>query len=492
MGQFVDDILDALGLGPEREPEITWENRLGQAAYTPPSGIRITFDFEDLRRVIEKKTTAFDFPDAPGQLVQDHGIGARRFPMRVFFWGADCDKQATVFEAAVSETGEGTFESPMYGEHLVVPFGGIERRDDLKTAANQVIFEVVFVKTIGAVYPSAQEDPANAVLSALELFGEAGAAEFATSLDQGSVSMEQGILDTINDLIGQVSDGLGAIAAVQDVVQDQFNDIIDTINFGIDTFIAQPLALAAQTQLLIQTPATALANINDRLDGYSNLAGNIFGASDSVSEPGGPGGSGPQIDSNTGVGNDSESSNKFHCRKLFASNYVAGAALSTIYTDTDRGGAGAVSSVQSRRADAAETDVAARNKFETAEQALAAAENILNQLDAYVAWQDDNYASINGDSSDFLSTPTNTDTGGSTQALQQALGLAAGFLIQMSFSLAKERYLTLDRDRTIIDLCAELYGTVDDVLDFFIYSNKLVGDEILELPKGKTIVYYVQ
>lgn len=488
---FQDDILTAAGFGQEREPEISWATRLAQAAYTPPSGLRITFDYEDLKRVITKKTTAFDFPDADGQLVQDHGVGARTLPMRVFFWGPDCDLQANVFEAAVSETGEGTLESPLYGEHPVVPFGEIERRDDLRTAANQTIFDVLFVKTIGRVYPTGQEDPASAVQSALEAFGDAGAADFATSLDQGSVSLNQGILDTINGLTAQVADGLGHIAAVQDVVNDQFQDAVDTINFGIDTLIHDPLALAQETQNMIQTPSTALSNIGDRLDGYSNLAGSIFGVSDSVSEPGGPGGGGPQIGSNTGEGNDAESPNRFHTRKLFVSNYVAGAALSTIYTDTSGGGASALVAVQRRQADAAENNLAAKNKFITAQQALEAAANILSQLDAYVAWQDANYASINGDTDEFLSTPANTDTGGTLQALQAVVGLSAGFLIQLSFSLQKEKHITLDRDRNILELCGELYGATDSVLDFFMDSNDLSGDEIFELKRGRRIVYYV-
>lgn len=492
MSEFINDIKDALGLGDEFVPEDSWENRIATAAYTPPSGLRITFDFENLSRVIVKKTTAFDFPDADGQLIQDHGVGERRFPMRVYFWGADCDKQADVFTAALSEKGRGNLETPLYGEHTVVPFGEITRRDDLKTAANQVIFDVVFFRDIGVIYPSVQEDAASAVLSALELFGEAGAAEFATSLDQGSVSLNQSIIDDINDLINQVQNQLDKVAAVQDVVNDAFQDAVDTINNGIDTFIQQPLMLAWELQNMIQLPGTALGNINDRLEGYSNLAGNIFNSSDSIAGPGGPGGGGPRIGSDTGVGNDAQEPNKFHVRDLFASNYVASSVLSTLYTDTGRGGANSIAAVQQRRANAAENDIAASNKFITAADALTAAEDVLNQFDALVAWRDANYDSMAGDDDSYLSTPGNVDYGGAIQALQQAVGLGAGFLIQMSFSLLNEKTLELPSKRTIIDLCWELYGTIDNnTLDFFIDSNNLSGDEILELPMGKKVVYYV-
>ena len=57
--------------------------------------------------------------------------------------------------------------------------------------------------------------------------------------------------------------------------------------------------------------------------------------------------------------------------------------------------------------------------------------------------------------------------------------------------LKQERSITLDRARTIIDLCGELYGSVDDNLDFAINSNGLTGSEILELPRGFDFVYYV-
>lgn len=488
---LLNDLATAVGLGEEFVEGDSWVDRLAPAAYTPPSGLRITFDYEDLSRDTTKKTSAHEFPDADGVLVQDHGVGARRFPSRIFFSGPDHDKQANVFEAALNETGRGTLETPLYGTHEVVPFGNFKRFDALKTRANQTVFEVLFLRTIDAIYPIGQDDPASAVQSALDVFGEAGAAEFASALQNTSVSENQGILDTINDLVNQVGEGLDKIAAVQAVVKDQFDDINDTINNTIDTLVAQPLLLAFETRRLIQTPATALANITDRLTSYGNLAASIFGASDSVSSPGGPGGRGPRINSNTGVGNDAEEPNKFHSRSLFAMNYVASSVLSTLFTDTAVAGTSGVPAIQRRRADAARTDVAAQNKFESSTQALDAAAIVLEQLDALVEWRDENFKSLTGDTEDFISTPSNTDTAGAIEALQRAVGLGAGFLIQLSFQLPREQRFELGGPRTFLDVCWEVNGTIEnDALDFFIKSNNLSGDEILELPTGKEIIYY--
>jgi len=498
MGDFLDDLSQAI-FGLEFEEEVTWEDRLEQAAYTPPSGIRITFDYENQQHKFRKKTTAFEFPDADGSLVQDHGVGGRRFPFRVILWGKDCDTQAKVFEAAFMERGAGVLETPLYGKHDVVPFGDITRRDDLVTAANQVIFEVTFFKTLTDAYPTGQEDPASAALTALELFGDAAAAEFATSLDQGNIENEQGILDVINDLIDQVGDVMDTIAAVQDVVNDQFEDIMSTVQNAIDTFIADPLMLAFQTQQMIQAPGTAMADISAQLDGYSNLAANIFGASDATADPGGIGGLGPQMNADVSSGNNAQGVNKFHCRKLFAGAYVAGAVTSTIYTSTSKGGASSIPAVAQRRADADKTGVAAPgSSFQTAEDALRAAEALLDQMRAYIAWLEDNFYSISGgnltadERAEFLSDPTNMDPGSSQKYLWDAVSLAAGYLINMSFDLKRGKRFILTQERSIIDLCYELYGSIDDdVLNFFIDSNNIVGENLLELKKGTSIVYYV-
>lgn len=493
---ILDTIRDEFGLGPDTT-ESSWEDRVQPAAYTPPSGIRITFDFMDISYRLKKKTTVFEFPDADGALVQDQGLGARRFPMVCYISGPDYDRNAKVFEAALAERGQGVFESPLYGTFDVVVFGEIKRNDRLATEANQAVFEVTFIKTIGVAYPIGQEDPANASLTALDLFGDAGDADFASSLSLDSFAEQQDLIDNIAGVINTTASTLKSISNVQKSVSQEFQDAVDTTLNTLDALVGEPLRMASETRRLIQAPARALASISARLDAYGNLASGIFNATDAVSEPGGPGNLGPRIDSNVGVGNDSQEPNKFHARNLAASNYVAGSILSVMYTDTGRGGASSVNDINAQRNDAALTGVASGgNTFETAEQALDAAVVLLEQWDAYVAWRDDNYKNLSGLNTatpeDFISAPSNTDESASYFNLLSSVMLAAGFLVDLSFSLKRERTFTLESPRSILDLCYELYGgDVDDNLDFFITSNNLTMENLLEIPKGRKIVYYV-
>jgi len=414
---------------------MAWTDRIRQAAYNSPSGVRLTFDYENVSKTVDKKTTSFEFPDANGSYVQDLGNTGRQYPLRVFFWGGDYDLRAEAFEAALLERGTGRLEHPIYGMIDVVPFGTITRRDDLKTGANQAVFETVFFETIGLIYPSSQTDPASSVLAAVQDYNESAAQEFedATTLDNAVDAVT--FKSDYQALLDSASDGLGSIANAQDNVRTQFNAVRDSINQGIDLLIQDPLTLAFQTVILLQSPARALTNITNRLDAYENLASEIITGDNSVVTP----------------SFDASSSNLFHVNDLYASTYVTGSVVSVVNT-----------------------------QFTTKLEALTAAEFILSQLDDLNNWRDANFKSL-----------SEIDTGEAYQQLQGAVALTAGFLVEISFTLRQERRVVLDRNRTIINLVAEFYGSVDEQLDFFINSNNLTGSEILELPRGREVVYYI-
>lgn len=414
---------------------MSWMDRIREAAYNSPQGTRQVFHFENVREAFDKKTAAFDFVDADGTYVQDNGHTGRRIPLRLFFWGDDYDLESDAFEELLKERGTAKIEHPVYGVIDVVPFGTIARRDDLKTAANQAIWEITFWETIGLLFPSAQSDPASEVLTAIDEYGAATAEEFEEVTSLKSAVEQVTFKNVYSALLDSVSSGLQDIADVQDDVRQQFNAIVDSVNQGIDTLVAEPLNLAFQTVLLIQAPARALTAIGARIDAYNTLANSIITGDGAVISP----------------GNDSRNSNEFHTKDLYASSYVTGSVLSVV-----------------------------NNQFTTKPEAITAAEAILAQLEAVTNWRDDNFESL-----------AEVDTGAAYQKLQEAVALAAGFLVEISFSLKQERSVVLDRARTIVDLSAELYGSVDDQLDFLITSNDLSGSEVLELPEGREIVYYV-
>ncbi len=418
----------------------TWEDRLIEAAYKSPSGTRIKFLYEDVERVGEKRGTVYEFPGVDGGYVQEHGFGARRYPLTCFFGGRDCDRVATAFEAALYERGIGTLEHPMYGKISVVPLGDIVRRDDLRTAANQSVVQVTFWTTIKDLYPNGSKDARSEIEAAIDGYDVVAAQKYADSVDLASGVAKANAKASVRALLREVSGTLQSVSDATSAVRREFDDTLRLINYGIDVFVGQPLLLAQQIQNLINAPARALAGIRSRLEGYAALANRIFSSRAGS----------PELSAIDPFASLLKRHNDFHLAQLFAGSAVSGSIRSTI-----------------------------EHTFSTRPEAAAAAADVTALFDSAVEWSDDAFAELG-----------EVDTGESFQALRSASALAAGRLIEASFTLVAERRIVLDRPRTIVDLASELYGTVDDALDRLILNNALTGEEILELPRGRTILYY--
>ena len=428
-----------------------WKCRIREASFKSAGGTVIRFDFEDVSREIPLRRTAFEFPGLDGAYVQDNGRGPILYPLRCYFSGATHDLEATAFEAALLEKGTGTLEHPFYGTiRDVVAVGSLKRRDDLKSAANQTIVEVEFWPTFRAVYPTNQANPESEIAAALEGFDVAAAQGFEALADLDTVAKQAGLTDSIRGFLREISQALGTVSDATASVNREFRDIESTVNLGVDTFVGQPLQLAAQIVDLTLAPSCALTGIQSRLDGYAALAERIM-----ESAAGSPAAAllpGVVLGERT-----SALTNAFHSADLVAMSAVAGAANSC-----------------------------AEHIFSHRPEALAAAQTVLELFDTVVGWRDAVF-----DAFRTAGLPINqVDTGGAYQALLDLISLIAGYLVQISFSLIPERRIVLARSCTIIDLAGELYGSVDDKLDELINSNELTGDELLELPAGREIVYY--
>jgi hypothetical protein len=420
------------------------------------------FLYEDVSRETTLRGTVFEFPGVSDGYVQQTGHGPRRYPLRCIFSGAQHDLEATAFELALLEKGIGRLEHPLYGVVTCVPFGDITRRDDLKSEANQSIVEVTFWTTVVEVYPSARPAPQNEILAALGNFDVVAAQRFADATDLGSVLNKANEKATIRGFLQQVSDALTGVSDVVADINREFRTVQRDINFGLDVLVGQPLVLARQVRDLITLPARAYTGIRSRLDGYGRMAESIFG-----SDAGNPTtslASGAALATRT-----DRIANDFHTSDFFVLTSVSGSILACTATPIDNDG------------------LVAGPIFRTRPEALDAAATIQEQFEAAVEWRDtglDALATIPG------VHPYQVDTGEAYQALHAAYATTLGNLVRVSFDLVPERAVVLDRPRSIIDLCAELYGAVDTRLDFLIETNNLTGDEILELPRGRKIVYY--
>lgn len=451
---------------------MSWEDNLKEAAYTSPSGTRLTFIYENVSREQGIKSTNFDFADADGTFVQDMGRTGRRYPLQLIMSGDNCDTEANAWELALSERGQGTLEHPVYGSILVVPTGSVRRRDDLVSAANQVIIEVEFMETNSLIYPAPVADP----VAEASAFGDIADAAQAAGFSQGFINSaiaELAELQTYyNSAVNTVDEYLGPVSSAVSKANKAFRQIKSSIDNGLSSLVGKPLTLGYQTIQLIKTPARIVESVSARVQASANQATNYLSGSVSSSSQSAQYTTTSSASSSTATVTRERATGRIAAYSEVISTMLASAPENRahLYNNDLFASSAATSMALS----------AVNTAFDRRKDAVAAAEQILDAMDSLSSWRDSGYKDMG-----------EIDDGNSWQATQQMMAYVAGILVDSSFNLLNENKLTLTSDRTIIDLCFELYGDGDLYLDQFITDNDLSGDEIIEIPRGRVVTYYV-
>lgn len=398
-----------------------WQDRIGPAEYESPGGTRIVFAYEDVGRTVDKKTSAFDFPDADGAYIQDLGQSGRQYPLRLIFSGDDHDTQADQAFEALAETGEGRLSHPRYGRINVVPFGTIAQRDDLKTAANQTVIDVTFWSTIGVLYPTSDRDPSSALAVSVQDYQAAAGTSFANLFSQtGRVVIAAAkVRGTISRVLGAFRTRAQSVLTAGSATRRTFDLIWSSLQTVLPDFDDDQDAFAQQVVRFITAPATEPGLTPVFTATVTDAAQPVIDAPDLA------------------------------VRDLVVmSSLVARAVAST------------------------------NNDYQTRGEVIQAAEDLLALLDTVNTWRDEQYPAID-----------QVDTGDTYTPAVLAVSTAAGRLVELAFTLQQEFSRVVDRSRSVIDLVYELYGDIDQ-LDRFILTNDLTGSEILEVPRGREVVYY--
>lgn len=415
---------------------MAWQDRLVDCTYTSPSGRVFNLEYENVRRSQKKKTTTFEFVSSDDVYVQDNGVGAKTFPLVVYFSGEDHDTQANEFFEGLAELGAGTLQHPFYGTRTVNATDSIEQVDNLKSGANQSAFTVTFIETITDLYPSAQTNRKEAAEAASDNFDQVKSEEFADGVDLETVAEEQSMIGEINDFVGRYEEGLQPLIDGVADAERFVSDLSSSITNGIDTLIGTPLTLAFQCQQLVKSAINTGKLIGDKLDAYGDLLDDIISPDNTTTTP-----------TYNNVGQ-----NSVQTQDLFASSNVSAIAASISATD-----------------------------FETREEALSAAESVQESFFDYMEWKERNYTSVGIE-----------DEGNGYEALLSQVTLVVSDVIDNAASLQRIRNVVLDRDMLVLDFAYTYFGTSDsDVVERVILLNNLDNSDIWTLKKG-TLMKFIQ
>lgn len=432
-----------------------WENRINEARYTSPSEKSVTFLYGNVSREVELKTGLFMFPDKDGAHVQHQGAGATSFPLSCIFNGTDCMETADKFEAMLCERGIGELQHPIYGTHKVVPHGKIKRVDDLVSGLNDSVVEVTFIKIITeTVVPKLEQVDSDEIEKLYDDFENIICEDFEKGISSTSIDDElseksilnlqiENIKNKLGDLINSNAKTFGDFLISVNELKNSVNVIFDkssgVVNGGLNTarFILN----------LMRYPSRVAINVSEKIKGYSSLIAVLV--EQFKNDPFG---------------------------KTMAVNSIMTARLSL--------GAAIGSLASGVALQISENVVSEKKEFN----------NIVSRSDALNAVASIENLFLTIKKFDDEKVKSNKFVDKNTDAyfiLYNLIYKSMLLILNSSFALPMQRSVVLDRDRQLIELSAELYGSVDYV-DNLIFENKLVADEIVLLPMGKEITYYVK
>ncbi len=132
---------------------MSYLDRLRTAKYIAPSGSIFIFKFNDLKRSGGKKAPIQEFPQQNEADVKDLGNLADRYPVELFFTGADYDQIADSFKEALAEKGPATLLHPRWGDLSVLPLTYIQS-EGFVDGMRQARFSIDFVRVADVEYPT--------------------------------------------------------------------------------------------------------------------------------------------------------------------------------------------------------------------------------------------------------------------------------------------------------------------------------------------------
>lgn len=440
---------------------MSYVDRLTDASYTSPSGASINFDFEELTREITHRIGTFEFSGVNGTLHQDKGVSGEIYPLIIYIHGPDYDFEADRFVSLSKETGPGFLFHPRWGKKRVQLLSIIQA-EDFVAAAGQAIFTVQLQETLEREFPKTSTAPSQKITALADIAQADAITNFADettfiNLD-AEIVQEQEIILSAN----KVDQTLESITSTDQNIATRFRGYIDNVLNNASAYVNEPIEYATQITSAIRVVSEVPGRLSAKLQGYKNLL-NVLELRD-VTEAINQMKNSTLIDEllgTTAIVAASESVNQGFSATSTISRDSNGRATITV-PDADTG-------------------------FQSRSEALAAvtylqtnSNNLINFLDHSQTVFEDSVLSEAYIQSVQSYVPTWTVV---------STVIKAG--LDLSFSLPVKRSIVLSKSRTLLDLAYEFYKNIDDVtLDYLILTNSLSDNDIIEVPRGKEIVFY--
>lgn len=420
---------------------MTWRDRVRPTiTLTSPEGNIFEAKWRGNSRSKDKKLGLFEFPKVKGTKVQDLDIGSARYPLTFFFDGEDNDQESDRFFKACDERGDWNVIHPVKGS-LDLQLISVKESIEPVESGNVTQFDTEWIEPLkDSVVPSLFQQRST-IDSQIDELNSTASDQLEGNILQKTAAQIAAFESTVNAVVASVEKFLAPIYELQSEINSQ----VLSIKRGITSLLSAPVfdiaSIAGQVQALVQLPALAIADVNSRIDAYSNLISAALGFS--------PDGA------------------KTKDRNIVAVQELAlTSALASISFVSSTG-------KLDSRLQAIELINSSTELFKNITDTLDATQELFKDeiIDGQYFSQSESY-------SDAVLMVSQT----------------ISYLLRSAFDLSIEKRFILEKMRAPSEITIKEYGSMgEDDLNFqlFIESNSLKGNEILILPEGREVLVYV-
>ena len=423
---------------------MSWRDRLRTTiSFVSPKGSTFEAYWQGGTRTLEKKVGIFTYPKVAGAEVQDLDVGGTRWPLSIFFDGADHDLQGEAFFIACAEVGQWSVVHPVRGA-LTLQLLTFTESIDPTGSGNITKFDTEWIEPVQAGPNTSTPQLASGI------FGQSATTN-STATEQFALAS---VFQTTFTEIAAISVTTAAVQAAVTVSLEDIYQADADINarvLGIQRSITDTVSqrtidaevLAGQVQQLIQLPVLALEDAPVLMIAYSALLTILL---------------------EIPVEDDS--------RESYNVALTVELAVSATLV--------AVAQIAATSITSLDTRIAA---IELADTVSALFIQATDGLDAY----QELFLTVDIDNQYFSQSR-------SFYATALIMAAATKYLLVASFDLRREKRFLLSSPRCPVEIALAEYGSpgVDDSnIDLFIVSNALKGADILLLPAGHEVLVYV-
>lgn len=391
----------------------------------------------------------FDFPNVPGSMVNRGTPQARQFSIEIYFQGENNIDEALAFEKSANDSRAWSISHPIFGQILCQPVGlKFDYSGYNVTTITGSILETLEGAGLKTSIVPYDKIKANKIVLDEVQSSAFNASQFDPKIKPAnfpSVTTQKGVLKQLNQIIYDI--GKKQLKLTEDA--GEYLNKFSAANAAVDNLISEPQFAIRTIQELINFPAEMVTSVKIRLQVLRNQFESLTDQISSVAS---------RVD-------------KVYY-EIFGNCTVSAVNIAAITSYNEANELVTTGELPD---------------YKTRADVLSVIGELQSIYNTYLSKLDELQTDNGGTVDSYI---PNSD---SLSGVDELMNFTIENLYNIALSSKQERTVVLDKDSNLILLAHRFYGLApdDSTINTLMNNNNICLNEILQVKKGRSLIYYI-